>query len=372
MEKKSKFKSFLTRIGAVRLSQIWDKFRKPFNFCWKAGLAIFAIVFVIQIGEELVDTCKDHLGLTHYYWGDEDLGKNIEIRHFSNNLAATYNKLTDERLSPKVRWISCVPERDSLTVFCDKEGKRGYLNVNTGKVVIPGQYKHAWHFSEGLAAVVGDNGKVGFINYENELVIPMELDYVQDYDYLFIRDHCIIRDGESGKYGVIDRSGMLVVPFDYTDIFEASESDDTWYARKDGKCGLLGADMNIIFDAEYDNIDACVAGDVAYLTSVGHKQLVAFDGEVIEPFVIDETWPMAYIIKWNQSDSDEYELHPYLVEYSIGYLRKGVLDSRTGRVVIPALYTEISMISKDLISADLGYGDECVIFNTRGERVNLE
>ena len=29
-------------------------------------------------------------------------------------------------------------------------------------------------------------------------------------------------------------------------------------------------------------------------------------------------------------------------------------------------------ISKDLISADLGYGDECVIFNTRGERVNLE
>lgn len=79
-----------------------------------------------------------------------------------------------------------------------------------------------------------------------------------------------------------------------------------------------------------------------------------------------------YIIKWNQSDSDEYELHPYLVEYSIGYLKKGVLDSRTGRVVIPALYTEISMISKDLISADLGYGDECVIFNTRGERVNLE
>lgn len=372
MEKKSKFKSFLTRIGAVRLSQIWDKFSKPFNFCWKAGLAIFAIVFVIQIGEELVDTCKDHLGLTHYYWGDEDLGKNIEIRHFSNNQAATYNKLTDERLSPKVRWISCVPERDSLTVFCDKEGKRGYLNVNTGKVVIPGQYKHAWHFSEGLAAVVGDNGKVGFINYENELVIPMEFDYVQDYDYLFIRDHCIIRDGESGKYGVIDRSGMVVVPFDYTDIFEASESDDTWYIRKDGKCGLLGSDMNIIFNTEFDNIDACVEGDVAYLTSEGLKQLVAFDGEVIEPFVIDETWPMAYIIKWNQSNSDEYELHPYLVEYSIGYLRKGVLDSRTGRVVIPALYTEISMISKDLISADLGYGDECVMFNTRGERVNLE
>ena len=50
MEKKSKFRRFLTRVGSVRLSQLWDKFKKPFNFCWKAGLAIFAIVFVIQLG----------------------------------------------------------------------------------------------------------------------------------------------------------------------------------------------------------------------------------------------------------------------------------------------------------------------------------
>ena len=81
MEKKSKFRRLLTKVGAVRLSQIWDKFRKPFNFCWKAGLSIFAVVFVIELGEALIDTCKDHLGLTHYYWSDEDLGKNIEIRH---------------------------------------------------------------------------------------------------------------------------------------------------------------------------------------------------------------------------------------------------------------------------------------------------
>ena len=182
MEKKSRIRRFLAKVGGIRLSQIFDKFRKPFNFCWKAGLAILAIVFLIQLAEALIDTCKDHLGLTHYSWGDENLGMNIEIRHFSNNQAATYNKLTDKRLSPKVRWISCVPERDSLTVFCDKEGKRGYLNVNTGKVVINGQYNHAWHFSEGLAAVVADNGKVGFINYDNEMVIPAVYDYVVDYE----------------------------------------------------------------------------------------------------------------------------------------------------------------------------------------------
>ena len=105
MENKSKFRRFLTMVGSVRLSQIWDKFKKLFNFCWKTGLAIFFFFFLIKLGEALIDTCKDHLGLTHYHWRDEDLGKNIEIRHFSNNQAATYNKITDERLSPKVRWI---------------------------------------------------------------------------------------------------------------------------------------------------------------------------------------------------------------------------------------------------------------------------
>ena len=59
MEKKTKFRKLLTRIGAVRLGQIWDKFRKPFNFCWKAGLAIFAIVFVIQLGEALIDGAEE-------------------------------------------------------------------------------------------------------------------------------------------------------------------------------------------------------------------------------------------------------------------------------------------------------------------------
>ena len=367
MEKKSKFRRFLTRVGSVRLSQLWNKFKKPFNLCWKIGLAIFAIVFVIQLGEALIDTCKDHLGLTHYYWGDEDLGKNIEIRHFSNNQAATYNKITDERLSPKVRWISCVPERDSLTVFCDKEGNRGYLNVNTGKVVIDGQYEHAWHFSEGLAAVVADNGKVGFINYDNEMVIPAVYDYVVDYDYIFEDGICVLVDGLTNKYGAIDRQGNMKLPMEYSRILKAY-NESAWYIRKDGKCGLTDADMNIIFEPVYDNIRSNSSDNNAYLTLNGVKQLVSFDGEVILSFVIDQTWPLKYMVKYHDDMADEYELHPYLVEVMIDYNCHGVMDSRSGKMVIPAIYSDISMISKDLLMAEVD-GDEenNVIFTTDGK-----
>lgn len=365
MEKKTKFRRLLTRIGAVRLGQIWDKFRKPFNFCWKAGLAIFAIVFVIQLGEALIDTCKDHLGLTHYYWCDEDLGKNVEIRHFSNNQAATYNKITDERLSPKVRWISCVPERDSLTVFCDKEGKRGYLNVNTGRVVINGQYKHAWHFSEGLAAVVADNGKVGFINYDNEMVIPAVYDYVVDYDYIFEDGICVLVDGQTNKYGAIDMQGELKLPMEYSRIFK-TYNESTWYIRKEGKCGLADADMNIIFEPVYDNVRSNPGERTAYLTANGVKQLISFDGEVIQPFVIDETWPLYYRANCEDSEGNMDFLHPYLVEVMVDYNCIGVMDTRTGKMVIPAIYSDINMISKDLLMAQLDDEENNIVFTTSG------
>lgn len=90
MEMKSKFRRCLTKVGTVRLNQIWGMLRKPFNFCWKAGLAVVAVLFVIEAVDELVHTCRYNLGLVHYHWSDEDLGKNIKIRHFSKQQAAAY------------------------------------------------------------------------------------------------------------------------------------------------------------------------------------------------------------------------------------------------------------------------------------------
>ena len=258
-----------------------------------------------------------------------------------------------------------MPERDSLTVFCDKDGKRGYLNVNTGKVVIEGQYKHAWHFSEGLAAVVAENGKVGFINYDNEMVIPAVYDYVVDYDYLFTDGICVLVDGQTNKHGAIDTLGNLKLPMEYSRIFK-DYNESTWYIRKDGKCGLADANMNIIFEPVYDNVRSNAHENNAYLTLSGVKQLVSFDGEVILPFVIEQTWPLKYIVKYHDDMTDEYELHPYLVEVIVDYNCRGVMDSRNGKMIIPAIYTDIEMISKDLLMAEVDYEENNIVFTTSG------
>ena len=41
---------------------------------------------------------------------------------------------------------------DSLAVFCS-EKKRGYYNMYTGEIAVPAQYRRAWVFAEGIAAM---------------------------------------------------------------------------------------------------------------------------------------------------------------------------------------------------------------------------
>ena len=79
---------------------------------------------------------------------------------------ATTGKVTIKDI--KLDWTA--PSRnDSLAVFCS-ENKRGYYNMYTGEIAIPAQYRRAWVFSEGMAAVQ-KNGNVGFINRKGDTAL---------------------------------------------------------------------------------------------------------------------------------------------------------------------------------------------------------
>ena len=46
---------------------------------------------------------------------------------------------------------------------------------------------------------------------------------------------------------------------------------------------------------------------------------------------------------------------------------EGLLDLRTGKPLTPPDYWLIDMVSKDLVSAQIGYGNEEVILDKRGK-----
>lgn len=371
MKLKTKFTELLNKVVEVRLGEIWQLFKKLFGLCWKIGFAVVCVVTVILLMVFGIDWVKDEAGLTHYHWEDKKLGENIEIRHYSDQTCLAYNHAECRRVTPRLKWISGVPENDSLTVFCDLDEKRGFLNVNTGEIVIDGQYSKAWHFSEGLAAVVTQNNKIGFINYENELVISDVYDYVDDFDYIFRNGSCVVKDSETGLYGAIDTLGNLRLPMEYSRIVEAHDPGGMLYLRKKGKCGLADKKLNVIFETEYDNVSLPFSSiGAAYLTKDGVKQLVSFDGKVLSSFVIDSTRSLKYVVKCNSDNDHELAIHPDVVEMIVDFGCHGVMDSHTGEIIIPAIYKDVRMISKDLIMVGLdGSGENYIIFDTKGKIV---
>lgn len=341
------------------------KVKDILSITWKVGLGLTGLV-ALCFGILIAAAWYDH-NYGREEWDDECLSADVVVEAYNDGRVRVRNKRTRRYTTPKLLWVSGIPERDSLTVYCSKD-KRGFLDVNTGEIVIPAQYSRAWQFSEGLGAVLGENDKVGFIDRENRLVIPCEIPYEKGLDYIFKDGYCKVArwdvKAESYIYAVYDRTGGLALPWGSTYVSEPN-TDGYRIVRNDDGERLYSRDFRPVFPDVYDDVSFSSEGGGVYLTKNHVKQLVDYTGKVIEPFVIDGTHPLKYIVKYNDDGADEYELVPDIAVYLVNSW-EGLLDLRTGKAITPAKYWVIGMASKDLVEARLGYGNESVILTKRG------
>ena len=100
----------------------------------------------------------------------------------------------------------------------EKEGKIGFIDEKNN-VVIPFQFAPFWtyQFKEGLSPFKSDTGKHGFINNKGEIVIlpkyDMALAFTNGLGYVKLGDHA----------GFVDKNGIEVVPLDFEDVWGISE-----------------------------------------------------------------------------------------------------------------------------------------------------
>lgn len=88
------------------------------------------------------------------------------------------------------------------------------------------------YYSEGLRRIVEDN-KIGFIDKKNRIVIEPQFDFAkpfQDGFALVVKDPVFKKTGEhtvisGGKWGLVNRKGILVVPMEYDDIIDYSKRE---------------------------------------------------------------------------------------------------------------------------------------------------
>ncbi len=284
----------------------------------------------------------DNYGRDYY---DQKLSDHIILRSFADNRWQVYNKLSEEYTTEKINWL-VANEGDSLAVYALSD-KRGYINTDTGKIVIDAKdncYNKAWVFSEGVAAVMKE-GKIGFINTKNEVVIPFQFDYTDkcrmyDFGYIFHNGHCAIPN-KDGDLGLIDLSGKWIVEPEYDEIWSPN-SHGYRIIIKDNNYGILDSAGTIKYPVEYSYISAISEGFV--LAKNGHMWKVDFEDNIVQPFLFDDTSHLYYPTGYNDCDEIVYELSDY-VQYEVTN-RYGIMNRITGEVITPAIYSGINMLSK--------------------------
>ncbi len=351
-------------IKEMTLVQIWDKMKKPFNFAWRTGVIVIAVGMAYGLICELGELVWDLFDGESY--DIEYISDNVKAMYYTDGTCRLYERYGNKRLSKKLKFVdSCPMADDTLTSYQDLNGKWGFLSTLSGKIVIPAAYTNVWDFYEGFAAVADETNKVGYIDITGTLVIPMQdVDHQSGY-YSFKNGISIMEAPVTGLKGAINKEGEWVIPMKYKNVFYP---DDCGFIKVyDGyHWGLYDSNGNEVFPIIYDDIYYDKGLEGVFTLKEGVKQLVNLSGEIIEPFIVDSTCPLRYIVEYHPDSESEYATHPYLVNYCVD-IYHGVLDTRTGKIVIPAIYDRIEMVSKDMITASLGIENgESVVYDLHG------
>ena len=330
------------RLACRSIRNRWKMASKWVRRTIVASFFLIALAFAALVAYAIYD---DTMGR---WYSDKTLSDDVVVYYFSDDTYRVYNTSTEKYTTPRIDWVTDAESGDSLGVYA-VGGRRGYINVKNGEIIINAKtndYEKAWVFSDGLAAVMKD-GKVGFINVDNELVIPFQFDYSSnrwgDTGYLFHDGYCVMTN-KDGKFGLIDISGNWVVEPEYDELWNAHKTGNRIVVN-DGKHGVLDSCGNVVYPTEYFYIDIWEDGFV--LTKDGRKWQEDYEGNIINPFVIDGVnCYMKYPVSYSNENGVEYALSDY-AEYFVNR-NSGIMNRITGRPITPALFEDVNMISDKL------------------------
>lgn len=345
-------------------------FKSILNVTWKVALAIIGLVILINVIGRVANGIDRRYGRAP--WGDKELSEAVTARHFKNGSSKVYDKASGKYLTGKLSWVSQRPRRDSITVYCDREGHRGYINCNTGKITIPAdkaQYKRAWHFSDGYAFVVlKDEDSLSVIDHSGTVIARNVAPRRSGYDYVFEDGVCQLYEDYPYRTGFLKTDGTWAIEMKYFNI-DYPNTEGYRIARNEEGYWLFDKYFNLVFPEPYEMIDFTIGREDTglYLTKNHVKVMTTYEGKIVEPFVIDGTYDLKYKTKYNDEEADEYALDPDVVVYCVNGW-EGLMDKHSCKILTPANYTNFTMISKDLIMAklDKGYDDNAVVMDRRG------
>ncbi|MES2800363.1 MAG: WG repeat-containing protein [Bacteroidota bacterium] len=255
----------------------------------------------------------------------------VDARSSKEIIATEYNKIFLASDGLIVVNKSVIQEGDNYTR--EKWG----LYDSLGNEIIPPQYNELLVLEEENIAFVYLKGKIGIIDYSGRILTNLVYDklaYFQDGMYIAAKKRAendtielpsaeywlIDRDGnflinqsfeelyyesgddkliakKNGKYGVIDKTGKALIPFEF-DYITRGESFDTYLVNigcdpnnnwEGGKFGIYKVNGTIVFPAIYDEIqDYSIDSKFYILRQQGKYGMANIKGKSLTPIIFDQ------------------------------------------------------------------------------------
>lgn len=192
----------------------------------------------------------------------------------------------------------------------------GLIDMN-GKEVVPCKYSDIGSCSEGFACIKKD-GKWGYVDIESgkELVIGL-------YDFVYIFCEGIARVEKDNKYGFIDKTGKEIAPciFGATSFFREGLA----VVNKNGKCGYIDMTGNVVIPFVYEGAREFIDG-FAPVKKNDKYGFIDKTGTEVVPCIYDNA---------RIHDVDHYFVEGYV---QVKNNDKWGLVDRIGTEVVPCIY----------------------------------
>lgn len=304
----------------------------------KANQWIYVILLIL-----LLPSCKEKI------W-QKKLSEHVSVHIFENDKCKVYNALLGEYTTPLLDGVDYVDATDSTAAFC-VDGLCGIIDVETGKIRIDAQYKGTWVLSEGLIAVQNDSNKIGFVNWQNEVVIPFIFERDEQQSrygtsfYQFKDGYCIMGNGK-GLFGLIDKKGNWVVEPQYDYIYKPQACFRE--VQKGDKVGVLSPTLQAFLPIRFDRIEFSAVDTSFIVVEDGCMHVIDKNGKFREGFYADKIERMLIRDDLNDDGVDTYTYSFTYLKYEVNG-RIGIYDTYHNTPILKAMYDSVCLLPNDLL-----------------------
>ena len=373
---------FTTILGMKDESKYGKFLRRTVGTCFALVTVCATTIFLFLVGYHA------YYNIHHYFrCGDNTYFSSVYLSHgatFYEDWKCKDGYVADangKKTIKGIQWIAKPLGEDSLVCYSDGS-KRGYFNMFTGEPVIKPTFKHAWIFSDGLAAVEID-GWIKFIDGTGKVVIDPHIPYMQEKEgYVFHNGLCAVHNEKFDRLGLMDKQGKWQLAPEY---FSIVPIDTLWIVDKGKEQAVLNAHLQEVIPymaADYSLSDGIIQAKMDDHTI----RTYSLQGELIEDFHISDVDKLMYQTNevfyttskiYNDEgdvESESTDCDPAFrqaaaqcLRYQAAYGWYGLM-SPDGKVLTPPAYDDITAIAPDLYLCKVG-DDQGVILNSKGQRV---